>query len=225
LHLDDTSTQERKFGISNLWVFSICFKNLIRTPLNFDFGLLRNEINQWIWSLIKALMKVISKIVTWGVTEGQLQEEGMRLHWVVPHDQGRIFRSYSDSDSDSDVSDDLTYDGLSSNVHKLEDALCCQDKLLCFVFLWEQRCTMIWKLNHVKIAIWSWWTMLICGLCTLKLQVNWRVRSWNSNSSKLIPYYLVLVWNVPNLNLSWTLIPSRLKNLRQNCNALIFTRN
>jgi hypothetical protein len=40
----------------------------------------------------------------------------------------------SDSDSDSDVSDDLTYDGLSSKVHKLEDALCSQDKLHCRVF-------------------------------------------------------------------------------------------
>jgi hypothetical protein len=54
--------------ISNLWVFSICFKNAIRIKLNFDFGLLRNEINQWIWSLIKALTKVISKTVTRGVT-------------------------------------------------------------------------------------------------------------------------------------------------------------
>jgi hypothetical protein len=33
------------------------------------------------------------------------------------------------SDSDSDISD-----GLSSKVHKLEDALCSQDKLLCRVF-------------------------------------------------------------------------------------------
>jgi hypothetical protein len=32
------------------------------------------------------------------------------------------------------VSDDLTIYGLSSKVHKLEDALCCQDKLLCRVF-------------------------------------------------------------------------------------------
>jgi hypothetical protein len=37
-------------------------------------------------------------------------------------------------DSDSDVSDDLIYDSLSSKVHKLEDALCSQGKLLCIVF-------------------------------------------------------------------------------------------
>jgi hypothetical protein len=40
----------------------------------------------------------------------------------------------SDSDSNSNVNDDLTYDGLSSKVHKLEDALCSQGKLLCRVF-------------------------------------------------------------------------------------------
>jgi hypothetical protein len=42
--------------------------------------------------------------------------------------------SQNDSESDSDVCDDLTYDGLSPKVHKLEDALCSQDKLLCRVF-------------------------------------------------------------------------------------------
>jgi hypothetical protein len=42
--------------------------------------------------------------------------------------------SRSDSNSDSSVSDDLTHDGLSSKVHKFEDALCIQDKLRCRVF-------------------------------------------------------------------------------------------
>jgi hypothetical protein len=42
--------------------------------------------------------------------------------------------SRSDSDSEFDVSDDLTHDGLSSKVHKHEDALCSQDKLICRVF-------------------------------------------------------------------------------------------
>jgi hypothetical protein len=48
--------------------------------------------------------------------------------------KGRSSRNNPHSDSDSDVSDDLTYDGLSFKVHKLEDALCSQDKLLCVVF-------------------------------------------------------------------------------------------
>jgi hypothetical protein len=39
------------------------------------------------------------------------------------------------NDFDSDVSDDLTYVGLSSNVHKFEDALCSEDKLLCRDFV------------------------------------------------------------------------------------------
>jgi hypothetical protein len=36
----------------------------------------------------------------------------------------------NNSNFDSDVSDDLTYEGLSSKVYKIEDALCSQDKLL-----------------------------------------------------------------------------------------------
>jgi alanine racemase len=42
--------------------------NLIRIHLDFDFGLLRNGINQWICFLIKVLMQVIRVAVTLGVT-------------------------------------------------------------------------------------------------------------------------------------------------------------
>jgi hypothetical protein len=52
--------------------------------------------------------------------------------------KGGSSQNNSNFDSDSDVSDDLTYDGLSSQVHKLEDALCSQDMLLCIVFSQEQ---------------------------------------------------------------------------------------
>jgi hypothetical protein len=38
------------------------------------------------------------------------------------------------SDSDSDVSDDLSLEGISLRVVELENALCNQDKLLCKVF-------------------------------------------------------------------------------------------
>jgi hypothetical protein len=38
------------------------------------------------------------------------------------------------SDSDSDVSDDLSFESLSLRVVELENALCNQDKLLCKVF-------------------------------------------------------------------------------------------
>jgi hypothetical protein len=68
--------------------------------------------------------------------------------------------SRNDSDSDSDVSDDLSFESLSSKVVKLENALCNKDKLLCKVFrenkklnlelenfllklLLSDRCTMI----------------------------------------------------------------------------------
>jgi hypothetical protein len=39
------------------------------------------------------------------------------------------------SDSDSDVSDDLSSDGHSLRVIELENTLCNQDKLLCKVFV------------------------------------------------------------------------------------------
>jgi hypothetical protein len=43
-------------------------------------------------------------------------------------------RNNSDSNSDSGVSDDLTYTCLSSKVHILDDALCSQANFLCRVF-------------------------------------------------------------------------------------------
>jgi hypothetical protein len=46
------------------------------------------------------------------------------------------------SDSDSDISD-----GLSSKVHKLEGALCSQDKLLCRVFCEDKD--LILKLENI----------------------------------------------------------------------------
>jgi hypothetical protein len=39
--------------------------------------------------------------------------------------------SPNDSDSDSDISDDLSFKSLSSKVVKLENAFCNQDKLFC----------------------------------------------------------------------------------------------
>jgi hypothetical protein len=60
--------------------------------------------------------------------------------------------SWNDSDSDSDVGDDLTYDGLSSKVHKLEDALCSQDKLLCRVFRGNKDLNLNLENSFIEIA-------------------------------------------------------------------------
>jgi hypothetical protein len=54
--------------------------------------------------------------------------------------------------SDSDVSDDLTYYGLSSKVHKLEDALCGQHKLLCKVFCENKDLNLKLENSLVEIA-------------------------------------------------------------------------
>jgi hypothetical protein len=60
--------------------------------------------------------------------------------------------SRNDSDSNSDVSDDLTYDGLSSKVHKLEDALCSQDKLFCRVFCENKDLNLKLENSFAEIA-------------------------------------------------------------------------
>jgi hypothetical protein len=71
--------------------------------------------------------------------------------------KGGSTQNNSDFDSDSDVSDDLTYDGLSSKVHKLEDALCSQDKLLCRVFRENKDLNL--KLENYFAKIASHWSM------------------------------------------------------------------
>jgi hypothetical protein len=58
----------------------------------------------------------------------------------------------SGNDSDSDVSDDLTYDSLSSKVHKLEDALCSQDKLFSRVFHENKDINLKLENSFAKIA-------------------------------------------------------------------------
>jgi hypothetical protein len=60
--------------------------------------------------------------------------------------------SWNDFNSNSDVSDDLTYDGLSSKVHKLEDALCSQDKLHCRVFRKNKIFNLKLENSFVEIA-------------------------------------------------------------------------
>jgi hypothetical protein len=66
--------------------------------------------------------------------------------------KGRSSRNNSDFDFDSDVSDDLTYDGFSSKLHKLEDALCSQDKLLCRVFYENKDLNPMLENSFAKIA-------------------------------------------------------------------------
>jgi hypothetical protein len=66
--------------------------------------------------------------------------------------KGGSSRNNSDSDSNSNGSDDLTYDGLSSKVHKLEDALCSQDKFLCSVFCENKDLNLKLENSFAKIA-------------------------------------------------------------------------
>jgi hypothetical protein len=66
----------------------------------------------------------------------------------------------SNSDSGSDVSDDLTYDGLSSKVHKLENALCSQDKFFTEFFMRTKILILSLKLFFFKLLPSSRCTMI-----------------------------------------------------------------
>jgi hypothetical protein len=63
---------------------------------------------------------------------------------------GKSFRHISDSDSD--VSDDLSSDGFSLRVVELENALCNQDKLLCKVFCENKKLNLELKSASSEIA-------------------------------------------------------------------------
>jgi hypothetical protein len=56
------------------------------------------------------------------------------------------------NDSDSDVSDGLSFKSLSSKVVKLENALCNQDNLLCKVFHENKKLNLELENSFAKIA-------------------------------------------------------------------------
>jgi hypothetical protein len=115
-----------------------------------------------------------------------------------------LMSKFSWNDSDSDVSDDLSFQSLSSKAVELENALCNQDKLLCKVFHENKKLNLELENSFAEIASlrlmhddrsakpYENSNMIMVNyvdLCTLKSQVNLRVPSWNSKSSKLIPCY------------------------------------
>jgi hypothetical protein len=67
--------------------------------------------------------------------------------------KGGSSQNNSDSDFDSDVSDDLTYDGLSSKVHKLEDVLCSQAS--CFAEFFMRAKILIFSLKTLLLKLLS----------------------------------------------------------------------
>jgi hypothetical protein len=103
-------------------------------------------------------------------------------------------RGSSRNDSDSDVSDDLTYDGLSSKVHKLEDALCSQDKLLCRVFCENKDLNL--KLENSFPEIASLWSM------------------HNDMSAQLCKNYNMIMVNYADLWIVHTQVASQLKGAK-----------
>jgi hypothetical protein len=59
---------------------------------------------------------------------------------------------YSRNDSDSDLSDDLSFESLSSKVIELENALYNQDKLLCKIFHENKKLNLELKNSFAEIA-------------------------------------------------------------------------
>jgi hypothetical protein len=64
----------------------------------------------------------------------------------------RKVTSSNDSNSDSDVNDDLSFESLSSKVVELENVLCNQDKLLCKVFHENKKLNLELKNSFAEIA-------------------------------------------------------------------------
>jgi hypothetical protein len=140
--------------------------------------------------------------------------------------------SRNDSDSDSNISDDLSFESLSSKVVELENALCNQDMLLCKVFCENKRLNLELEKSFAEIpsirSMHNDMSAKPCEYCNM-IMVNyadlWIVHTQVAsqlkgaklelNEPKLVPCCWVLVWIVPSLDLSWTPVPSRLKNLRQ----------
>jgi hypothetical protein len=71
---------------------------------------------------------------------------------------GKSSRNISDSDSDSDVSDDLSLKSLSIRVVELKRALCNQDKLLYKVFYENKKLNL--ELESVFSEITSFWSVV-----------------------------------------------------------------
>jgi hypothetical protein len=69
---------------------------------------------------------------------------------------GKSLRHISDFDSDSNVSDDLSFESISLRVAELENALCYQDKLLCKVFRENKKLNLELENSFSEIAsLWS----------------------------------------------------------------------
>jgi hypothetical protein len=64
------------------------------------------------------------------------------------------------SDSDSDVSDDLSLESLSLRVVELENALCNQDKLLCNVFRENKKLNLELESVFPKLLLFDPHTMI-----------------------------------------------------------------
>jgi hypothetical protein len=100
----------------------------------------------------------------------------------------------SQNDSDSDVSDDLSFESLSYKVVDLENALCNQDRLLCKVFCENKKLNLELENSFAKIT--SLWSM------------------HNDMSAKLYENCNMIMVNYANLWIVYTQVASQLKGAK-----------
>jgi hypothetical protein len=153
----------------------------------------------------------------------------------------RVCATLSDLDfSGSDVSDNLSPEGLFLRVIELENVLCNQDKLVCKIFRENKKLNL--ELESASSEIATLKSMhddmsdKPCDNCNM-IMVNyadlWLVHShiasllmvpdWNSESSKLVPHCLILAPLVLYLDLIWRFLPLRLMILSTNLIILLAT--
>jgi hypothetical protein len=78
----------------------------------------------------------------------------MRLHRLC------LMGKSSRNISNSDVSDDLSFESLSLRVAKLENALCNQDKLVCKVFHENKMLNLELQSSFLNLLLFSQCTMI-----------------------------------------------------------------
>jgi hypothetical protein len=148
--------------------------------------------------------------------------------------------SRNDSDSNSDVSDDLSFGSLSSKVDEFENALCNQDKLLCKVFRENKKLNLELENSFAEIAflqsMHDGMSAKPCQNCNIIMvnyadlsivhtQVASQLKGAKLELKELKAHYLLLgaCTSCPMLNLTWRLALLRLKNLSTKLIILLAT--
>jgi hypothetical protein len=138
------------------------------------------------------------------------------------------------NDSNSDVSDDLSFESLSSKIVKLENALCNQDKLFCKIFHENKKLNLELENSFTEIASlrsmyddmsaqsYENCNMIMANYADLWIvhtQVASQIKGAKLELKKLKAHSLLLgaCLECPKFKLELDACSLKVKNLRQNC--------